>query len=142
MGEQIESQIGDARRASERRHEQVESMAKRVDSHESQLEEFKVWQAGVGAKMTSRPSGGGMAPSADLQLQAVSAMDDLEATLARDRKQAQERLRSSCAELTSHLNDLRREMVEQRRISELTSAENQAKFEALQHDLGEQHSDL
>jgi len=73
---------------------------------------------------------------------AMNAMEDLEATLARDRKQAQERLRSSCAEITSHLNDMRRELVEQRRISELQAADAQAPHEALRNDMAEQGADL
>merc|ERR1712232_922764 len=42
-----------------------------------------------------------------------------EALLQRERKEAHERLRSSCAELTAHLNELRCELVEQRRAAEL-----------------------
>jgi len=68
--------------------------------------------------------------------------EHVEAALVRERKQAHERLRSSCAELTAHLNDLRQELVEQRRVLESTAEDLDGRRERLQRDVAAHMSDL
>merc|ERR1739844_288335 len=68
--------------------------------------------------------------------------EQLETALARERRQAHERLRSSCTEMTAHLNELRQELVEQRRALEQTAESLDARRERLQRDVIAHMSDL
>lgn len=98
---------------------------------EAGLEELRAWRrkaepqlatcieaaARVGAVRAERAGESRLAEDLTERLE-----DQLEAALARERKQAHERLRASCADLTSQVNDLRQELLEQRGCLEAARA--------------------
>lgn len=156
--EAVETQISEVRAQQEQRDDAMKTLSRRVDAEHTSLEELKAWRSQAEARLQacSEVASSASAPPRQ-QLSSIAALMDgsssqhggslalqeqFEAALSRDRKEAHERLRSSCAELTAHLNDLRRELVEQRRVSELASAEVQARHEALQKELAENFIDL
>jgi len=134
----------------------VRSLQKRSDANQSGLEELRVWRreveqqlaVGAGGSSSGGDGGGGWAvAAAPLARRGESNMEDrvddrMEAALVRERKQAHERLRSSCAEMTGHLNDLRRELVEQRRIADLAASRAEDRRERTQQELTAQIGDL
>merc|ERR1712194_897421 len=66
----------------------------------------------------------------------------VETALARERKHARERLHASCAELTGHINSLRRDAVDQRHALTEAGQNHDAWRENLQTELAARLTDL
>jgi len=109
---------------SEEMHQWRQDADARVQAAISELEAFKsfqedlaTWRADVDRSLVRDPAAAVVAMvSSRGQARKPSSDDEdfWETALLRERKMASERLASSCAELTGHLNDLREELLEQR----------------------------
>lgn len=117
LSELVQQQLGEAQSSQEGCQGSVESLARRLDAQRQAVQELQGWRNVTGAQLAAAAEaaavGAGRSGGDDSPRERWE--DRLEAVVARERKSMLERLRSSCAELTGHLNDLRRELVEQRR---------------------------
>lgn len=128
----------------------LRTVLRRVDADHDDLQSLGMWKSNVEQRIASCEDG--LAKMAQntvaltkscIEDNAVGSFEDrLESALARERKQAHERLHSSCIELTSHLNDLRQELVEQRCILQQSTETHESWRERLQQELAGHLADL
>lgn len=148
LAEGLERHTTEARDQRQGNSDSIRNLGKRVEGWHANLEELKSWRRETEEQLaefleasrsrTVSHYGPSHSPG-DLSEQLD---EQLEVALARDRKQAQERLRSSCAEITAHLNDMRRELVEQRRVAELVARDAEERHDRLKREVAARHSDL
>jgi len=118
----------------------IKVLTKRAEAGHEGLEELRKWRREAEKQLGACMEGfedvasrGRVAATSSKAVEEVAERleEQMEASLARERKQAHERLRSSCAELTAHLNELRRELVEQRRAVERMNEPRQREMREL-----------
>mmetsp|Transcript_29315 Transcript_29315/g.63769 ORF Transcript_29315/g.63769 Transcript_29315/m.63769 type:complete len:430 (-) Transcript_29315:78-1367(-) len=155
LGQATEAAALEAQRAAQWFRSQVDrdlkAMSEVLQQHKGELkasqqglDELRSWREEVQHRLSSSAievdAGRSRERATDL---ASSRMEEqLDAALCRERKQAHERLRASCAELTSHLNELRQELVEQRRAAQQGAEKEEARRESLRADLETQIAEL
>jgi len=123
------------------------ALTKRADADHELLEDLRAWRREAEQRLLPASNGDSSPGKKTLMVASRNDISDsieehVEATLARERKQAHERLRSSCAELTANMNELRRELVEQRHMLEQSTQGLEARRERLRIDLETQIAEL
>lgn len=98
--------------------EALKALTKRVDADHQCLDELSNWRSQADKQFATVADG-----NVHVKTHLKEHLEEhVETHLGRERKQGHERLRSSCAELTAHLNELRREVMEQRHVTEQLEA--------------------
>lgn len=129
--------------AQEQASVQLMALAKRMDADHDTLEDLQAWRRKADQRFSAVHENQ-LAPRGQGQSEEVVERfeEQLEASISRERKQAHERLRSSCAELTAHLNELRRELMEQRRVVEQSADQLEERREHQRANLETQIAEL
>jgi len=115
VSEVVQQTCDDARSGHERSSSLIQALTERVDADHEYLGELKGWRRraeGILENVATERNTIEIGHAADRLVEQLEAR--WETVLARDRRDAQERLAESCSELTAHLNELRVELLEQR----------------------------